>query len=313
MRRMLLTILILPFLVNCALGQDKEADDHYKQLEEKYRRLRDSLSLLHPFIPAISSVMISKGQYEFNLFSSLATATRYWDADGNVGDLGARQTYFFSTLQVTYGVSRKSKFNVGLDVNSVIGRFDEDRNSSMFKVFNSSVEGQSRHASAITSIALRLRWRPLKRSYNFTIQTSVGLPISVSAEKQPVLGQSQFYFLVQLLYNQPLSRRLFLFTQYSIQYNFKRDNAPAILFSPVTTYLSFLIPRKIILFALLNYVPLFETERNWAYRYTLQPGAGIQYQLSRSVLINGYYTNDIKGRNYPDFSAYNISLRFVTH
>lgn len=313
MRVFLLTVLILHFVVISASGQNKEADDHYNQLEEKYRRLRDSLSLLHPFIPAISSVMIQKDQVEINLFNSLTTANRYRGDDGRIADLAVRQTYFYSTLQVTYGISEKSKLNIGLDINSISGRVDFDRTSSMFKVFSPHVDGNSQHATAITSIAPRLRWRPLKKSYNFTIQTSVGLPINISTQKQPVLGQSQFYILTQFLYNQPLSKRLFLFTQYSVQYNFKRNYTPASLISPITFYLSYLVPKKIIFFGLLNYVPIFTDYNKWTYRYTLQPGAGVQYQVSRSVLINGYYTNDIKGKNYPDFSSYNISLRFVTH
>ncbi|HTI94304.1 MAG TPA: hypothetical protein VL727_27105 [Puia sp.] len=313
MRVFLLTVLILHFMTFNASGQNKEADDRYEQLEEKYRRLRDSLSLLHPFIPAISSVMIQKDQAEINLFNSLVTANRYRGDNGDIADLGARQTYFYSTLQLTYGISQKSKLNIGLDINTIAGRVDLDRTSSVFKVFDSHVEGNSKYAKAVTSIAPRLRWRPLKKSYNFTIQTSVGIPISISSEKQPVLGQSQFYLLTQFLYNQPLSKRLFLFTQYSFQYNFKRDYTPASIISPLTFYLSFLIPKKVILFGLLNYVPIYSHYNNWTYRYTFQPGGGLQYQISRSFLINGYYTNDIKGKNYPDFSSYNISLRFVTH
>src|ERR1700754_3874760 len=112
MRSLTLTILLFHLIVNCTQGQNKETDDHYKQLEERYRQLRDSLSLLHPFIPAISSVMISKDQLEVNLFNSLITANRYRDNDGNNEDIGYRQTYFYSTMQLTYGVSPKSKINV---------------------------------------------------------------------------------------------------------------------------------------------------------------------------------------------------------
>jgi hypothetical protein len=183
----------------------------------------------------------------------------------------------------------------------------------MFRVFKSGTAGNSLQAGAVTSVAARFRWRPLKKSYNFTVQSSVGLPFSISREKQPVLGRSQYYLLIQLLYNQPLSKRFFLFTQYSAQYNFKRDDSAPVLFSPLTAYLSWLTSRKVILFGLLNYIPIFVTEGNQSYRYTLQPGGGVQYLISRSLLVNVYFTNDIKGKNYQDFSSYNISIRYVTH
>lgn len=102
--------------VTSLFGQNHEAEDHYRQLEERYKRLRDSLSLLHPFLPAISSIVLKNGQAEINLFNSLTTANRYPDMYGNIGDLSFRETYFYSTLQLTYSISQRSGLNVGLDI-----------------------------------------------------------------------------------------------------------------------------------------------------------------------------------------------------
>lgn len=311
MRRCLLVFCVVLLFASKAQGQDKEADDRYKRLEEKYARLRDSLTLLHPLIPAVSSVMIKESQVEVNLFNSILTANRYKDVDGQAQDLNFRETYFYSTLQVTYGLSPKSRVNVGLDLNTITGRIDPDKNSSMFKVFSGSGDG-SLHATAVSSMAARVRWRPIRRNYNFTVQASFGIPFHISTAKQPILGQSQYYFLTQALYNLPLNKRLFLFAQYSAQYNFKRENAYASFYSPLTAYLGWFIPKRVILFALLNYVPIFSVQDNWSYRYTLEPGGGIQCQLSRAFLVNAYYTRDVSGKNYPDFSGYYLSLRYVT-
>jgi opacity protein-like surface antigen len=313
MKTCILIIFILHIFSHPILAQEKDTTNHYIQLEEKYQRLRDSVSRLSPFIPAVSSVLINHHQLEANFFASIISANNYRDDDGHPGDLNARQTYLYRTLQATYGISRNARFNVGLDVNIIMGRIDQDRNSSMFKVFDTDVEGNSKHARAITSVAARIRWRPLKRNYNFTIQSSVSFPTGISREKQQVLGYSQIFLTSQFLYNQPLSERLFLFSQLGLQYGFKRDNAPAAFFSPVSLYLSYLIPRKTIPFILFNYIPMFSKDNSWSYsRYTMQVGGGLQYQITRQLLVNGYYANDIKGKNYPDFNTYSLSIRFVT-
>lgn len=312
MKTCILILFILHISAHPILAQEKDTTDHYYQLEEKFQRLKDSVSRLSPFIPAVSSVLLNHKQLELNFFTSIISANNYRNDDGHLGDLNARQTYLYRTLQATYGLSRNARFNVGLDVNIVMGRVDQDRSSSMFKVFDTDVEGASRHARAITSVAARIRWRPLKRNYNFTIQSSVSFPTGISQEKQRTLGYSQIFLMSQFLYNQPLSKRLFLFSQLGLQYGFKRGNAPAAFFSPISFYLSYLIPRKTIPFILFNYIPMFSKDNSWSYsRYTMQVGGGLQYQITRRLLVNGYYANDIKGKNYPDFNTYSLSLRYV--
>lgn len=313
MKTCILILFILHTLTHSILAQEKDTTDHYYQLEEKYRRLKDSISGLSYFIPAVSSVLLNHQQREFNFFASVISANNYRNEEGHLGNLDVRQTYVYRTLQATYGLSRNTRFNVGLDVNIVMGRVDQDRNSSIFKVFDTDVKDASRHARAITSLAARIRWRPFKRTYNFTIQSSVSFPTGVSQEKQRTLGHSQIFLMSQFLYNQPLSKRLFLFSQLGLQYGFERNNAPAIFITPISLYIGYLIPGKAIPFILFDYTPMFNKDNSWSYsHYTMQVGGGLQYQITRHFLINGYYANGIKGKNYPDFNTYSLSLRYVT-
>ena len=314
MKSFFLIILLSALFINGVLAQEKkDTIDRYQSMETRYQKLKDSFRISNPFIPAVSSVMIKHRQIELNYFASLASANRYRDIGGNLQDINARQTYLYNTLQITYGISKDVRFNIGLDVNAAMGRIDEDPNSSVFKVFDESVTGNSRHAGAITSFAPRIRWMPFKNNYRFTIQSSVILPMPVNDAKQQVLGHSQIYFLSQFLYNLPLSERLYLFSQLSLQYGFKRANVPAVFYSPLSVYLSYYIPKKLILFGLMNYVPIFTKESKWTYsRYTVQAGGGIQYQVSKQILLNAYYATDLKGKNYPNMGSYTISFRFIT-
>lgn len=277
--------------------------------EIRYQQIRDSLALLYPSVPAVNSILIREKQLEANFYNSLLSANRFRDNDGELKDYNFRQTYLYTTLQLNYGVSKNERVNLGVGLQALTGRIDQDRNSSIFKVFDSDVDGNSLYASALTSVVIpRVRWRPFRNNYKFTIQSSIGLPISVSTEKQQVLGRGQVYFLNQFIYNHPLSSRFFLLSQLSVQHNFKRTNVPGVWYTPVSVYLSHFIPRKTVFFALMNYVPVFLKGSD---RFTFQGGGGVQYQVSRHLLVNGFYANDLFGKNYPDFDSYTIGLRLV--
>ena len=277
--------------------------------EQRYQVIKDSLALLYPTLPAVASVLIKERQVEVNFYNALLTGNRYRNDNGDIQDFNFRQTYLFSNLQVNYGVSRNERLNVGVGIQFVAGRIDGDRSSSMFKIFSSSREPGNFQESAITAIIPRIRWRPFARNYNFTVQSSVSIPTGISTAKQNILGRNQVYWLNQFIYNYPLSDRFFLLSQLSTQYGFKTESAPGSFSLPLSVYLSHFIPRKTVLFALVNYVPVFVKDNN---RSTFQAGAGIQYQLARQLLINGYYANDLLGKNYPDLSTYMIGLRYVT-
>ena len=272
--------------------------------------MRDSLLRLHPLIPAVSSVVLNDQQVEIIFYNSLITANKTRDDHGNLNDLGVRVSYLYSTLQATYGISKNSRFNVGLDVNLRAGRVDPDENSSPVNIFNSS------QATAVASIGPRIRWRPFKNDYRFTVQSSLSFPTGISSANEKVIGVNRIIFLAQALYNQPLSKRLFLFTQASILYSGQKSYNPEELLTPISAYLSYLIPKKTILFAVFNYVPIFYNNLNnkdwYYYGYTFQIGAGVQYQISPKFLVNGYYTRDLVGRNYQGFNNYNLSVRYAS-
>nr|WP_294875848.1 hypothetical protein [uncultured Pedobacter sp.] len=315
MRLNSILLLLFQLIVGCALSQDKKKDSVNRQdvLEEEYKRLKDSLSN-YTFIPAVSSVLIKEGEWEFNLFSSLNSANRYRDNEGELLDLSVRQSYLFNTLQVTYGISKKSRVNVGLDINTIMGRIDQDRNSSIFRVFDPNVSGRSQYASAISGIGPRVRWRPFSKNYNLTLQSSLIFGLSIKDSKTNVLGLNQSYFATQLLYNTPVTKYLSIFSQLGLQYAFKKGDAVATFYSPLAVYVSYFIPRKTVPFVLINYVPGFEKNNKWSYsRYFCQAGAGIQYQIYKNLLINSYYAANIAGKNYAVFNNYNVNIRFLHH
>src|SRR6185437_6286184 len=126
---LLLIIVILLIIANKSVAQN-EKPDKYQQLEKKYERLKDSVAHLYALVPAVSSIMVNNRQLEINFFNSMISAYKYRDENGDLTSINFRQTYFYNTIQLTYGVSKNARFNVGMDVNSVFGRIDQDVNSS---------------------------------------------------------------------------------------------------------------------------------------------------------------------------------------
>lgn len=104
MRTCILIIFILHIFTHTLLAQEKDSAEHYLQQEEKYQWLKDSVSHLSPFIPAVSSVLVNHQQLEANFFASVNSANHNRDDDGHPADLHVRQTYLYRTLQATYGV-----------------------------------------------------------------------------------------------------------------------------------------------------------------------------------------------------------------
>ena len=312
MRCLVSIIWLLQLIASSTFGQVSKTDSsRINKFEKKYRTLKDSI-LLHPLIPTVSPIIINYRELEIITASSLTSTTRYFDGDGNKIDLMLRQTAFYNTLQLTYGLSRDTTLNVGIDVNTVFARLDQNASSSPFDVFSLNSYGNTREAKAVTSLVPRIRWLPFKKNKNFTIQNSFGLPMALSSASKNVLGTGQFYFLTQFLYNEPLSKRFFLFGQLGFEYLFKRDDAHSSIYCPEAVYLSYLATKKIIFFALGDYIPVFTKENKWTYnRHVTQAGGGVQYQLSNILLVNGLYAVNLTGENYPAGNNFNFSLRIL--
>jgi hypothetical protein len=297
-----------------AIGQDEKKDvsESYNKLVKRYEAMKDSLSKVNPLLPAVSSVMMNKNQLEVNLFNTILSATRARNIYGDLYDLNARSTYLYNTLQFTYGISENARWNLGLDLNLTSARIG-DNNSSMFEVFSSNVEGNSQFARAITSMGPRIRWKPFQDNYRVTLQSSILFPALKDEDIKYLLGKNQVYFQSQLLYNFLPNDRFFLFSQLGFQYGFKNEDVSTKFYPALTGYGVYYIPRKTILFSIINYTPFFMNETQWEhFANALQIGGGMQYQISKNILINGYFTKCIWGTNYPHFSSYTIGLRFVT-
>jgi hypothetical protein len=314
MKRLVFAVIVVLYSTFFVSGQDikTEDSDSYGQLVKRYNEMRDSLSKVNPLLPAVSSVMMNKNQIEVGLFNTILSATTARNSNGELYDLNARSTYLYNTLQLIYGISENARWNLGLDLNLTSVRLDES-NSSVFKVFSSKTHGNSQFARAISSIGPKVRWKPIQDNYRLTLQSGLLFPVVNNADNKYLLGENQVFFQTQLLHNIHLDDRIFIFSQLGFQYGIKDENVSSKFYPALTGYCIYFIPRKTVFFALINYSPFFMNETNWEhFANALQIGGGVQYQISKNILINGYYTHYIWGTSFPVFSSYTIGLRIVT-
>lgn len=315
MRSFFFTLMIFYFSVNTSLGQVSKPDtsDHYQQLEIRYQKTKDSLSLINHFSPVVSSVILNYKQLEIDFFNSIMSTNKYRDENGKLKDLPIRSTYLYNSIQLTYGISKKTRWNIGFDISAKTVRIDADPNSSIFKIFNSGIDGfNNEYANAFTSFGPRIRWKPFRDNYHFTLQTNIQIPFNLNSEKEDILGSMQTIIGTQLIYNAPAGKRFFLFPQVALQYGFRNDKNQLIFYTPISCYIGYYIPKKLILFSFFNYVPIFRKNESWSFtQYTFQLGAGIQYHITKDVFINIYYAKDLAGKNFSYFDNYSIGFSYI--
>jgi hypothetical protein len=277
-------------------------------LAQSRRATYDSLIVGDRITPAVSAVMMPKSYTEVILNNSLLTANTFFDSNGDEYSLGRRSSYFFNTLQITHGMSSSGRFNVGIDVSYRTGRSDSDPESSPMKVLGNSSEGLITYERAFTSVGLRARYIPFAKIPNLVVQHTFYIPISAGSQESTFLGDSRYALNTQLLYNQLLGRKMFLFGQLDLFVRLKEGSQETDYTVPLNIFASYLLTRHLFPFVQLG------MSRSWfenvdAASYTY--GAGLQYQFTTMFNINFFYNDVFAGKNSSEWQTLNLTVRAV--
>ena len=82
------------------------------------------------FYSTVSAIILPKGFIEVNNFANLFTANQLFTSQAKHEDLNARLNQFVNILQVTYGTSATSRFNIGVDLQYSAGCISKVRAQS---------------------------------------------------------------------------------------------------------------------------------------------------------------------------------------
>jgi hypothetical protein len=280
-------------------------------LAQSRREKYDSLLVGDRITPAVSSVMMPKSYTEVIIYSSLITANKGFETDGDPVPLfyRGRDAFLFNTLQVTHGLSRSGRFNLGMDLSYRIGRTDVDPQSSPTKVFGNNNEGLIDYDRAFTSVGLRARYIPFAKVPNLIVQHTFTIPIGKGSDESQFLGEGRYAVNSQILYNQLLGRKMFLFAQTGLYVRLKESNDYNTDYTvPVNIFATYLLSKHVFPFVQLGMSKTwFEYFKSTSYTY----GVGMQYQITSMHTINFFYNDTFAGKFTNRWKTFNLGLRAV--
>ncbi|REG92866.1 transporter family protein [Algoriphagus antarcticus] len=313
MKHLGLLSIIYCFIILTSFGQDKILLDSAKdsdKIEQKYSVLKDSIAKYRQLIPAVSSIVINSGEIEIVFFSSLAYAGSFRNDLGNNDDLPFLQTYLQNGLQATYGI-KSDRLNLGLDINTGLVDIDNNANNFPSSIFRKKEYPDISTGLTVTSIGPRMRWRPFLKNYNLVIQVSTWFPTYGKSDYSYLFGLEQVYANAQIFYNQPITKKLFLFSQIGMQYGINNKKSSNIYIFPFSLFLSYLATQKVIFFGFGNHVQIRSNESIFKNAGTTQLGLGTQYQHSKNYALNVYYAKEVGGKNYYSYDNISLSIRVL--
>jgi hypothetical protein len=253
------------------------------------------------------SKLISKGQFDIKWFNNLYTQTESTFTDGTE----PRQTFFTSTLEGYTGVSENNRVNVGLILEF---RSNVVADRSALDVF--SLDGEQGTArSGFTSIAPSVKFVPFSTVGNFSVQSSLFIPlVNNEVENGVFLDQNGFIWQNRFFYDYIFPGDNFqLFTELNTEFNFgKEENSfannslnliPGIFFS-------YFPSSKFTILVLAQHLQRIDLGNNFEQDYTAL-GGGAKYQLTNELNVEALYTNFVRGNNTGLGETFNLGLRAV--
>ncbi|MFC4691134.1 hypothetical protein ACFO5T_11890 [Dokdonia genika] len=263
------------------------------------------------------SKLIAKGQYDIKWFNNLYTQTESTFTDGDE----PRQSFLTSSLEAFTGVSENRRLNVGviLEVRSnVIGGRDA------LDVF--SFDGERGTArSGLTSIAPVVKFVPFASVNNFSIQSSLSIPLIDQETEQGVfLDQKGFTWQNRFFFDHTFAGGDWqVFAELNSEFNFGKEAEQDENFDTVNgsfannslnltpgVFLSYFPSAKFTVLGLVQHSQRIDLGNDFEQDFTAV-GGGAKYQLTDELNLEALYTNFVRGNNTGLGETFNLGLRVV--
>ena len=251
------------------------------------------------------SKLIAKGQWDLKLFNNLYTQ----DDSTFEDEIGLRQNFFTSTLEVFTGVSDTKRVNLGVIL-------EYRANGREFRLDNGSIS-DIRNTSGLTSIAPSIKFVPFKNVGNFSILSSFSIPLvsdEIDEDSGVFLDQNGFTWQNRFFYDYTFpGKKWQLFTELNTELNFgdeEKSFANNSLNLVPGVFLSYFPSSKFTVLVLAQHNQRLDLGNNFSQNFTAL-GGGAKYQLTKELNIETLYTNFVRGENTGLGQTFNIGLRAV--
>jgi hypothetical protein len=271
---------------------------------------RSNLQLFTP------SALFSKGEFEVNVFNSIYSQQYIRDDEGVLVPLGQTQNFFTSMIMLTTGLSKKSRFNVGLDLFISKARTVEGAKSAL-DVFNSS--DALFNKTLISYVAPRIKFVPFKGVPRMSVQSALWIPVSNSLESEGFVAHDRYTWFTQIFFDKSLGANFQVFFESSLLYQFKNTSAQQYDFFrvPLSAFLSYFPTSKSTIFVFSQYSPRFEKinttgrEEFGLTQSFAQIGIGGKYQITNDLGIEVSYSNFAFSMSEGAGHTVNFGLRYI--
>ena len=255
----------------------------------------------------VVSAAIPKGQSELKLFNNLYSQ-RSGSSEDNITD---RSTFFTTTLSALYGVT--GRFNAGIET-----RYRRVSNSTLpsspFAVLGSG-ENANSSRSGITAIGPKIRFAPIKKWRNFSVQTTLTFPVGselAGSSTEPYIDWNGPSFYNQFFNDFAIGDQFSLFTEFDLIWEdigSKSNNAANRISTPATLIGSFFPNPKTTLYVLGQVSPYYVQP----FDYFLQTGVGAKYQFTSFFeveLLTTLFTNKALAEVGGGANTFSLGLRY---
>lgn len=270
-----------------------------------------SQSNLQTYTP---SVLLQKGQIEYNLFNSLYSQTKIRDVIGHDVPLGERQSFLRNTFALLYGISENKKINIGFETNLVTARYTTP-DKSIFSFFGKS-QGDYKK-TMLSSIGPKIKITPFENIGFLSIQSTLLFPVS-NVEEGRFTDHDRTSWITQVFFDKSLSDKMRLFLEIGLLYRFKKLEAHNNFFrTPFSAIISYFPTSKSTIFGSFQHAPAFgkvfsETSSKFGQiRWFSTLGLGAKYQVTNSLGLELSYSNFFKSRNDGAGSTINLGVRII--
>lgn len=256
------------------------------------------------------SKLIGKGQVDLKWFNNLYTQTKSTFSEGTE----PRQSFFTSTFEFYTGVGQNKRVNLGFIArlrSNVISSQNDERGA--LDVFNFSGDDNSR--SGLTAFAPSIKFVPFSSLSNFSIQSSIFIPlIDNETENGVFLEQKGYVWQNRLFYDYTFpGDKWQLFSELTTELNLgdgEESFANNSLNINPGIFLSYFPSSKFTVLGLVQHSQRIDIGNNFAQDFTAV-GGGAKYQLSKALNLEVLYTNFVRGSNTGLGQTFNIGLRGI--
>lgn len=294
-------ILLLVFITITFSGFSQDVSENQKTNIQKYT----------------PSKLLNKGQWDIKFFNSIYTQTERTEA-GSSSVTIARETFYTNTTEIFTGISKNSRVNIGFIFQLRSNTFG---GASTFDVFKFEDNASAR--SGLTTIAPSIRVQPFANTPNFSLTSSVFLPVFKDKANVPYLDKRSIFWETKFFYDKTFGEDKWqLFTEADLGFNFGENSSDADINSnvserfannslsvPLSVFLSYFPTSKSTVFVNTKQAFLIDLGNEFSQNST-SLGFGGKYQLTSVLNIEASFDKIVRGHNFQGLGqTFSLGLR----